>query len=449
MIWASPGLVEKRKGFAKMSHNTNDIHQLLRVVFDDEKIVSFCFDYFPSVYKQFSSGDSRIKKFQLLINYCETGDNFEELLSQIKQFHPRQYSEFIIEEDQKAEIERPSLPGKTYHRLIGRQDQLDQVMSALHESERKPMIAIIGLGGIGKTALAREIAELCSKENLFDYVVWTSAKTEHFTGQRIVQQEEITLKEFDSLLNEIGRQCNRMDIAMMPTDQKKASIANLLAASRVLLVLDNWETVPNREELIREIFDLLGQSRLLITSRFQIQHERAFTLKLSGFPKDESANFLREEGRERNIAELAKAEISILREIHVATGGVPLAMKLVVGQMVSQPMKAVLNTLKQASAKGQDEEFYRFIYWHSWNLLEHNSRITLVDLSVFPPNTGGQVEDVEKISDLEPNAFWAAMHQLVMMSLVDKIGTLGKERFALHTLTHNFILSDITEEWSD
>ena len=35
------------------------------------------------------------------------------------------------------------------------------------------------------------------------------------------------------------------------------------------------------------------------------------------------------------------------------------------------------------------------------------------------------------------------------MSLVDKIGPAGWERFALHPLTQYFIRSDITKEWAD
>ncbi len=78
-----------------------------------------------------------------------------------------------------------------------------------------------------------------------------------------------------------------------------------------------------------------------------------------------------------------------------------------------------------------------------------NARMALVDMSVFPPLTGGAVDDVQAVSQVEPSAFWPAMDQLVIMSLVDKIGAAGKERLALHPLTQYFVRSDITKEWAD
>jgi hypothetical protein len=340
------------------------------------------------------------------------------------------------------------LPPKAYHRLVGRFNELDQVMNALRDPKRKPIVAIIGLGGIGKTALAREAVEHCWEEKLFDTIVWTSAKAEHFVGEGTIRTG-ISAYGFDELLSDIGRQCDRVDIAQMPADQKQAAVKYLLAHKRVLIVMDNLETVPESEPLVAKGFQILGQGKLLITSRHRVKHERAFTLGLGGFPEEEGVTFLCEESRERGIEAVSQAARPILVEVHQVTGGAPLAMKLVIGQISRQPMEVVLGTLKQASFKGQDYPFYRFVYRHSWEMLEMNARMALVDMSVFPPLTGGAVNDVQAVSQVEAPAFWPAMDQLVTLSLVDKIGLVGQERFVLHPLTQYFIRSDITKEWAD
>lgn len=340
------------------------------------------------------------------------------------------------------------LPPKAYHRLVGRFNELDQIMNALRDPKRRPMVAVVGLGGIGKTALAREAAERCWEEKLFDHIVWTSSKAEHFVGEGILKTG-ISAYSFDELLSDVGRQCDRVDIPQMPAEQKRAAVQYLLANKRVLVVMDNLETVPESDKLVHDVFQILGQSKLLITGRHRVKHERVFTINLGGFPEEEGVMFLREESRERGIEIVAQAARPSLVEIHRVTGGAPLAMKLVIGQIGRQPMEAVLDTLRQASFTGQDYEFYRFVYHHSWEMLDMNARMALVDMSVFPPLTGGAVDDVQAVSQVESSAFWPAIDQLVIMSLVDKIGVIGQDRFALHPLTHYFILADITQEWAE
>ncbi len=305
-------------------------------------------------------------------------------------------------------------------------------MAALRAQKRRPMIALFGLGGMGKTALAREAVDRSQQLHLFDDIVWTSAKTERFIGE-----------------TSIGRQCNRLDITKLPLEKKTAAVQHLLANKRILIVMDNLETVAQSEVVVDNIFQILRKSKVIITSRHRIEHEQTFTMNLSGLSLDDGVSFLKEYSRERGIAVIGQAKPSTLVDIHQITGGAPLAMKLVVGQIANQPMSVVLTALKLVSFKGQDYEFYRFIYQHSWELLDEPSRMVLVEMSVFPPTEGGALTDVQEVSQLAPSDFWSAMNLLVLMSLVDKTGQVDQERFALHSLTHYFILSDITQEWNE
>ena len=360
-------------------------------------------------------------------------------------------------------VETSYLPPQTYHQLIGRRGEIDKLMDALRAPKSKRATTIVGLGGIGKTALAREVVERCREKESFDCIVWASFKKELFVGERITQIESSEYS-FDELLSDIARQCASMivnevlsraekpgDINQMPPAQRRAAVKKLLDKKRVLIVLDNLEIVPHSEELVAQVFEILGQSKLLLTSRHQVADDRVYNINLGGFPEDEGVTFLRAEGKERGIESVASADRPTLLKIHEVTGGAPLAMKLVVGQLSRLPMEVVLNTLKEASFHGQAYEFYRFIFRTSWEMLDMKARMALVDMSVFPPLTGGAVKDVESISQVEGRDFWLAMAQLVRFSFVDKSGQAGEERFSLHTLTWNFIRSDITreKEWAE
>lgn len=355
----------------------------------------------------------------------------------------------LSELDQRSKAALLSyLPPKTYAELVGREQELADIMARLGQPEAPVIVAVVGLGGIGKTALAYEVATLCRQTHLFEYVAWRSAKTEHFEGEHIIARGE-TFYTLAELLDDIGRQCDRLDITQLPPEQKLAAVKWLLAQTRVLIVLDNLETIPENDRLVGDLFQILGQSKLLITSRHQVKHEQAYRVELRGLPESQGVNLLRMEAQARNIENVITAGLPTLAQIHQTTGGAPLAMKLVVGQISRRPVEVVLADLKKASGRGPDDEFYRFVYWYSWDLLTETAQGVLVDMSVFPPLTGGAVADVAAISPVEPDLFWTAMDQLVTMSLVDKSGALGQERFALHPLTHYFILSDITEEWRE
>ena len=58
-----------------------------------------------------------------------------------------------------TQIPSGQLPGKSYRELIGRDNLIGNVMGALRDPSGKWIVAIDGMGGIGKTALAQEITD--------------------------------------------------------------------------------------------------------------------------------------------------------------------------------------------------------------------------------------------------------------------------------------------------
>jgi tetratricopeptide (TPR) repeat protein len=333
-----------------------------------------------------------------------------------------------------------SLPPKAFYRLVGRLGDLSQIVSALRDPERKPMIAIVGLGGIGKTALAREAADLCEQEKLFDYIVWTTAKAERFVGEGTIRTG-VSDYSFDELLSDIGRGCDQAGVARMSPNEKRQAVKYLLASKRVLVVMDNLETVSESEGLVDGVFRILGQSKLLVTSRHRVTHDRIYEINLGGLSEDEGVVFLREEGKERGVEAIVQATRSRLAEVHQVTGGTPLAMKLVIGQVSRLPIGKVLKILKEARFEDQDYEFYRFVFRHSWDMLEPDAKKVLVSMSVFAPAIGGTAEMVKTVSMLEEPAFYRALDQLVLMSLADPLGDLERRRYSMHQLTYYFVLS--------
>ncbi|MCB8954526.1 MAG: ATP-binding protein [Ardenticatenales bacterium] len=350
--------------------------------------------------------------------------------------------------DEKVTPHEPllQLPAKIYPQLIGRERELARLFTGFEARQKMPALYIVGLGGIGKTALAREAVEQALKKGLFEFVVWTSAKTERFVDTGI-EKIEVSDYSFDQLLSDIGRQCGQLDIPQMPFTQKLSAVKYLLSQTPVLIVLDNLETVENAAQLLDDVLEIRGQSQLLITSRHFIPHPLVTPVRLGGFPLDEGLLFLRAESKLKGIDAVFHAGERTLEQIHNVTGGAPLAMKLVVGQIFYTSMDDVLQILVDARFEEPDREFYRFVFKHSWDLLSLAARKVLVTMSVFSVKIGGTRTAIQIVSKVDEGQFMPALKNLIFMSLVDPSQGLREKRYTIHQLTHYFVLSDIVKKW--
>jgi predicted ATP-dependent serine protease len=67
-----------------------------------------------------------------------------------------------------------NLPRRPY--FVGREDELNSVLQSLQPNSRTFIIGIEGIGGVGKSALAIEVSYRCIESDLFESVIWISAK---------------------------------------------------------------------------------------------------------------------------------------------------------------------------------------------------------------------------------------------------------------------------------
>lgn len=81
-------------GEADRRWNTAVIRDLLSTGFSDEELNVLCFDTFPAVYENFTTGMSKRQKIQMLLEHCLRQGQVADLLQSVKQQNPVQYDEF-------------------------------------------------------------------------------------------------------------------------------------------------------------------------------------------------------------------------------------------------------------------------------------------------------------------------------------------------------------------
>ena len=143
------------------------------------------------------------------------------------------------------------------------------------------------MAGVGKTTLAVEIGYQCLPgpnvqiDPPFDYVVWVSA-----AKPRLEEKPW-----FDEVLDEIARRLDCRYITNLSLKEKQQELDELLRLHRVLLILDNYETMED-SMLENWIEDIPEPGKVLITSRHMLRRA-TWPFHLGGLAEDEALELIR------------------------------------------------------------------------------------------------------------------------------------------------------------
>ena len=343
-----------------------------------------------------------------------------------------------VKVDQKVIAQGPPIE------FIGRREDLATLLAALREPQ-VPLITLKGMGGIGKTALAEEAVRIVATEKLFSIIFWRSTQAEKFVGDGVIRSE-VADYSFDVLLDDLLRHAQLAWSADASTTVKEKMVRSWLADidNRVLIVLDNLETVPNRDALVTALVEILGWGKILVTSRYSILRTRAFTLDLEGLSPPDAITFLTRTAERQNNRNLMSADPDMLARIRDVAGGAPLAMQLISGQMDYQPVSQVLRVIEEAGFNDLSYEFYSFLFRRTWDELDGAARKVLVAMRHFEGRpTAAAIQATARMTD---NEFYPAIARLGQRSMLAM--TVGnKARYSLHPLTRYFINTDIVARW--
>ncbi|MEZ4662531.1 MAG: NB-ARC domain-containing protein [Caldilineaceae bacterium] len=209
--------------------------------------------------------------------------------------------------------------------FYGRQQELKTLTQWVLDHHCR-LVSVLGMGGIGKTALVTHLAEQLVGQ--FDRLIW-----------RTLRNGPLIHELLDALVGLVTDQ--PVDLANATLDQKIAVLLDGLRTHRCLLVLDNWETLLGAggesghfrtgyeayEYFLRAVGETRHQSCLLMTSRenpalvglFQGQSNAVQTLRLRGLDAEETRQILADKG--------LSGPARVWDELNQRYSGNPLALK--------------------------------------------------------------------------------------------------------------------------
>jgi hypothetical protein len=326
------------------------------------------------------------------------------------------------------------LPPKTSTQLFGVGEVLAQLLGYLEDRDRHWVISLEGMAGLGKTALAREAAGRLAATHRFADIAWVTIGPLSYTS-RGPQRLDLQALACGQVLNAIASQLGSIDLDPFDLPANRDRVRDLLHADSYLVVLDNVEMVMDCGTLPDWFWDMADPSKFLLTSRHWLEADVGpSVLFLDQLAKPDSLALIRHEAHLRGLPEVAEADDDALRRILAVTGGNPLAIKLVMGQLMSLPLSRILEALK--TAQPDTDAFYQYLYRVSWDLISEPAQHLLLHMARLPAGCGTW-EDLAAISNLPGDDLASAIEALTAHSLLQASG-FEEKIYSLHPLTYHF-----------
>ena len=330
-----------------------------------------------------------------------------------------------------------NLPRRQHKKLVGRDRELAEIRNFLSPRHRVGVVCISGGGGVGKTALALEIAHSSFEEALsspaeecFDAIIWVTAKTVELlpAGQA---QRQPTFTDLDGIYRAIADLLDLPVIFRTATQaERHIIVTRLLAEKRVLLMLDNLEDVDDQELMIF-LRDLPAPSKAIITTRHRI--DVAVPVYLHTLDEATAYELVHIEC-ERHRLLMDDNQIKTLLQ---RTGGLPLAIIRTIGRMAwrGSNIETEIQRLDDPA-----NEIYDFCFGKTIALIERGDAYSLfMSLAVF--GTDASREALGFVAGFDDARLRRdeGLSDLEVLSLCHKNG----DHFGLEPLTRTQALAEL------
>ncbi|MBE9107827.1 tetratricopeptide repeat protein [Nodosilinea sp. LEGE 07298] len=317
--------------------------------------------------------------------------------------------------------------------FFGREAELQKIATALAPEARGWGALIDGPGGMGKTALAIRAAELVPAGR-FQRIIFLSSKERELTadGQRSLGY--FVLPSYLEMLNAIARELDQPDLAKAPETERSDAILRALREAEVLLVLDNLETLPetDRDRLFAFLDRLPRGCSAIVTSRRRAD-AMASILRLDRLDWPAAQALLADLAQTN--AQLAPTTEPERRALYEETGGNPLLMRWVVGQLGlgrCQTIAAALAFLRRAPAENNPLEF---VFGDLLDTFTANETQVLAALTHFTQLMPAKI--IVELACLNEAAAQGALSDLANRALV--LPDSEERHFALVPLVADFL----------
>ncbi|MCL4561678.1 MAG: diguanylate cyclase [Chloroflexi bacterium] len=325
--------------------------------------------------------------------------------------------------------------------FIGRQAELEWFADHLAKPVCR-LITVIGLGGVGKTRLVLQAADLNS-HRFRDGVHFIALEGIHSRSELIATLGETIGLEFN------------------PAVESRRQLLQFLQPLEILLILDYFDHLIDATELLMEMLRYAPGLRIIITSRQRLNYQAACLLELEGLPVPEDtfsndelekvmdfpsiALFLNRSQRSLLNFSPSKEALAHIARICQLVGGLPLGIELAAqklrtysSQQIVQELAVDLHFLSTSLEDVPDR------HRDPWAIFyDSRKSLTPVEQQLFD-----RLSVIRGSFSLEAAQYIAGATLPALSQLVDKSLLLRKSprQFAWHPLVRRYASSFLAQE---
>jgi len=266
--------------------------------------------------------------------------------------------------------------------FVGRVSEIAEIIHRLNNADCR-LLTLVGPGGIGKTRLAIRVAADCADQ--FD------------DGVFFVPFQPLNSPEF--IVSTIA---DVVDFQFGQGGDLKQQLLQYMRERSTLLVLDNFEHLLDKAELLTEIIEAAPDLKLLVTSREALNLQEEWLYPVGGllYPETDDADqpgaysaiqlFVERARQVRSDLSLAHEQAAVIRVCQLVEG-MPLALELAAVWAKALPTDEIAVEIQRnvdflsTSMRNvpQRHQSMRAVFEQTWQRLTDEERRVFSALSVF------------------------------------------------------------------
>ncbi|MGB0387527.1 MAG: tetratricopeptide repeat protein [Ardenticatenaceae bacterium] len=335
--------------------------------------------------------------------------------------------------------------------FVGRELELTKIADLLLDDPNRRLLTLTGLGGIGKTRLALQVAE--EQLDAFPDGVFFVPLVAALTNQALIS--------------------NVAQALQLTFDQKGEPLGQLVGAlsdKEMLLVLDNFEQLlPDGCQVLTAIMQQAAEVKLLVTSRERLALRGEWVVEVASLPVPDAHSyerstekidqysavelFVQETERIRGEFDITSQNRASVGRIVQLVGGIPLAIELAAAWTrllscaeIAAELEHTLDFLAGSGLRvPARHRSLRIVFEHTWARLTVREQDVLRRLSVFAgdfprqaaqPVAGATLPLLLSLMDKSllrrTPAGRLEMHQIVRQYAAEKLSSLQNETLYAH-----------------